>query len=57
MSYCKSNTDWIEKARSKVFNVQTLMNGLERQVFIGNNGPCKTYTKDQIRAFERNILT
>jgi hypothetical protein len=57
MDYCKSNTDWIEKARSNTYNVQTLMNGLKSQAFKKYNGDCKTYTKDQIRAFERNILT
>ena len=57
MDYCKSNTEWIEKARSNTYNVQTLMNGLKSQAFKKYNGDCKTYTKDQIRAFERNSLT
>ena len=41
MNYCKTNTEWIEKARSNVYNVQTLLNGKKRQVFKGNNGECK----------------
>ena len=53
----KNNNDWIVKNRSKVFNVQTYLNGLKSQAFKKYNGPCKTYTKDQIRAFERKRLT
>ena len=53
----KNNTEWIEKVRSNTFNVQTLMNSLKSQAFKKYNGPCKTYTKDQIRAFERKSLT
>jgi len=48
----KTNNDWIVKSRANTYNVQTLLNGLKSQAFKKYNGTCKTYTKDEIRAFE-----
>ena len=37
----KNNFDWISKTRSKVYNVQTYMNGKKSKKMKGNNGECK----------------
>ena len=41
----KNNNDWIVKNRSKVFNVQTLLNGLKSQAFKKYNGTSQTLVR------------
>ncbi len=47
----KNNFDWISESKSKVHNVQTLINGLKSQAMHKYDGECKILTEAEIVLF------